>query len=375
MKILASIGLVAAIMLGTAIAVYSGETKDHVRAIRDFTGREVLVPGAVERMVALGPGALRLVAYLQTVDRIVGIENIEKQMSRSVWSRPYASTLSGDFFKLPIVGPGGAGKLPDFERLVLARPDVIVTINIEPGDVRNIEAKTRIPTVGLSCGELGSWGREMRESLLMLGTILGKKERARHVNAFIQSIEQDLQRRTKDVPYQDRPSAYFGGISLKGAQGFTSTQSGYTPADMINARNVADVIGKCGHIQTDKEHILYWNPDVIFTDISSRAILEQDFAKDRQFYLLLKAAQADRIFSLLPYNNYNTNIEIAIINAYFIGKQLYPDAFADVELQSKAEEIFGKLLSIRPDSPMPACGSVRFPETGPIKWNAASVEK
>jgi iron complex transport system substrate-binding protein len=370
-RILTGIVLTVAVTIGPAIAGDAAKAVAHARTIRDVTGREVSVPAKVDRLVALGPGALRLVAYLQAVDKIVGIEDMENRMVRSAWLRPYASTLSEAFFERPIVGPGGPGKLPDFERLMLARPDVIVTVSVDPNDVRNIETKTGIPTVGLSYGELGSWGREVRESLLILGTLLGKEDRARHVDAYIRGLEADLQRRTKGIPPRARPSAYFGGVSFKGSQGFTSTQAGYTPADMVNARNVADVSGKRGHMLIDKERILHWNPDIIFVDIGSRAILEQDFAKDRRFYRLLKAAQAGRAYSLLPYNNYNTNIEIALLNAYFIGKCLYPKSFADVAMRSKAEEIFGELLGVRPDEPLPAYGVLRFQETGPMQWGPA----
>jgi iron complex transport system substrate-binding protein len=364
---------VAAVAIALIDVAHSATPTTQARTVRDLPGRDITVPSDVNRLIALGPGALRLVAYLQDVDKIVGIEDMENRMVRLAWLRPYASTLSEAFFERPIVGPGGPGKLPDFERLILARPDVIVTVSVDPNDVRNIETKTGIPTVGLSYGELGSWGWEARESLLILGTLLGKEDRARHVDAYIRWLEADLQRRTSGIPPRARPSAYFGGVSLKGSQGFTSTQAGYTPADMVNARNVADVSGKRGHMLIDKERILHWNPDIIFVDIGSRAILEQDFAKDRQFYRLLKAAQAGCAYSLLPYNNYNTNIEIALLNAYFIGKCLYPNSFADVEMRSKADEIFGELLGVRPDGSLPAYRVLRFPETGPMQWDPAAA--
>jgi len=41
-----------------------------------------------------------------------------------------------------------------------------------------------------------------------------------------------------------------------------------------------------------------------------------------------------------PYNSYNTNYETVLADAYFIGKTLYPDRFADVDPVEKADEIY-----------------------------------
>jgi iron complex transport system substrate-binding protein len=363
---------VAAVAIALIDVAHSATPTTQARTVRDLIGRDITVPSDVNRLIALGPGALRLVAYLQAVDQVVGIEDMETRMDRSVWFRPYASALPEEFFMRPVVGPGGSGKLPDFERLMLSRPDVIVAVSIDAADIRNIENKTGIPTVCLSYGELGAWGKEVHESLLILGKLLGKEDRAKQLNAFIRGLEEDLQRRTRAGPAQARPSAYFGGISFKGAQGITSTQAGYEPACMVKARNVADGIEKRGHMLIDKEQIMAWNPDVIFIDIGSRDILDRDFAQDRPFYRLLKAAGAGQVYSLLPYNNYNTNIGIALLNAYFIGKCLYPAPFGDVEIRSKADKIFGELLGIRVNGILPAYKVVRFHETGPIQWDSAS---
>jgi iron complex transport system substrate-binding protein len=46
------------------------------------------------------------------------------------------------------------------------------------------------------------------------------------------------------------------------------------------------------------------------------------------------------VFLVLPYNYYHTNIEIALADAYFIGKILYPQRFADIEPAAKADAIF-----------------------------------
>jgi len=338
------------------------------QTVTDLAGREVSVPGEVVRLVALGPGALRLVAYLGATDRIVGIEDREKRMARDLYVRPYARVLDETFLALPVVGTGGPGALPDPERLLMCRPDLIVAVGIDPGQLENIQAKTGVPALYLSYGELGVWRKEAGRSLSLLGEVLGKGERATAINKYVALLEQDLERRTADIEERGRPSAYFGGISYKGSHGLTSTEAGYPPAQMAGARNLADGLGKSGHFFVDKEQILVWNPDFVFVDAASRLILDRDFEENREFYRLLTASKSGRTLSLLPYNYYNTNAELALLNAYFIGKSLYPERFGDVNMADKAHEIMKTFLGVAPDEEIPAYRLLRFPATGAVEW-------
>ncbi|MGC8584408.1 MAG: iron ABC transporter substrate-binding protein, partial [Thermoproteus sp.] len=47
--------------------------------IKDVLGREVQIKLPVKRVVAIGPGALRLIVYLNATDKLAGIEAIEKR--------------------------------------------------------------------------------------------------------------------------------------------------------------------------------------------------------------------------------------------------------------------------------------------------------
>ncbi len=342
-------------------------TRDQ-RIITDLAGRTVALPSRINRLLALGTGSLRLVAYLGATDLVVGREDIESRIERDLFSRPYASRLSEKYFSLPVVGAGGPGALPDPEKILLCRPDVMVVIGIDPAQLENLQARTGVPAVFLTYGEVGVWRNEARRSLQLLSQILDRPKRAEELNNYIASLEEDLQKRTADIAEADRLSVYFGGISYKGARGIDSTQSGYLPARLAGAFNLADSREKPGHYFVDKEQILAWKPDFIFLDRGSRLVLEQDFAVNRAFYRLLSESASGGVFSLLSYNHYNTNIELALLNAYFIGKTLYPERFADVSIQDKAAELLERFLALNDLQEIPAYRAVRFPETGAIDW-------
>ena len=338
--------------------------------VTDLCGRRVTVPENVDRLVALGPGALRLVAYLGAVERVVGIEEMERRMDRSPWLRPYAAALPSAFFGRPVVAPGGPGKLPDFERLLICRPDLIVVTAMGRRQASNIQAKTGIPTVVLSYGELGVWRKEAHTSLTLLGELLGRRERAAEVNTYIRRAVAELASRTEGIPREDRPTVYFGGVSLKGAQGLMSTEIRYPPGRMVNARNVADQLGKQGHVFLDREQLLAWKPEVVFVDIAGRAVLEQNARRKPGYTRLLSDSHHAVFYSVLPYNYYNTNIELALLNAWFVGKCLYPQRFEDIEMGGKADAVFAALLGFSPKGSPPAYERLHFRADGSIRWRA-----
>lgn len=362
----AAIFMIALAGLLSIIKADSGEPEKI--GFTDLAGRTVAVKGDVRRLIALGPGALRLVAYLEAEDMLVGIENMEFEMARDAYVRPYSMVLTDAIMRLPIVGPGGPGALPDPERIILSQPDVIVAVAIDPSNLNSLQARTGVPTAYLSYGQLGAWREDAMRSLLLLGEILGKTARAEELAQYIRSVENDLKRRTENIPEADRPSVYVGGVSLKGTQGITSTEAGYLPAQLAGARNVADTLESEGHFFIDREQLLAWNPEVMFIDTTSRPIVDADFAKDPEFFRLLNATSTGKTYSLLPYNYYNTNIELALLNAYFIGKTLYPERFRDVDIEEKTKEIMMNFLGVVPEDYAPAFHSLKFLESGTIVW-------
>jgi iron complex transport system substrate-binding protein len=88
----------------------------------------------------------------------------------------------------------------------------------------------------------------------------------------------------------------------------------------------------------DTEQLLLWDPDVIFIDESSLDPVWQDL----QSGLLnanLTALQTGRVHTLMTYNSYAVNYEIALVNSWYIGQILYPETFDDIKINEKAAEI------------------------------------
>ena len=94
----------------------------------------------------------------------------------------------------------------------------------------------------------------------------------------------------------------------------------------------------------DKEQLVEWDPDVIFIDAGGLANVTEDYESNPAYYEALSAFQNGNVYLQLPYNYYYTNVDIAICNAYYIGKILYPDQFEGIDVETKADEIFTFLV-------------------------------
>jgi iron complex transport system substrate-binding protein len=124
-----------------------------------------------------------------------------------------------------------------------------------------------------------------------------------------------------------------------------SSTGNYSLFNAVHAKNVLDIAGYTGYQKAlDMETILSLNPEVIILDAGGLSILKEEYAANRAVFDSLTAFQTGEVYLQMPYNAYYTNLEIAFADAYFIGKALYPDAFADVDMADTFGEISTFLL-------------------------------
>jgi iron complex transport system substrate-binding protein len=320
-----------AIFIVIAIGIFASSAMAADRGqgfVTDAAGRTVTVPAQVKRIVTLG-GALRFVTYLQGLDTVVGIEALEKKPVEV--GRLHGLAVAEKAKTIVAVGEGGpGGKLPDFEQVISVHPDMIITAGFDTAQADAIQQKTGIPVLILNHAATAALDlRRIKEALALLGRIINRGQRAEAVIAFIDRLEEDLARRTASVAA--RPATYVGAIGYRGKHGITSTEALYAPLVWIHGHNVADTIHQSGHAFIDQEKLLFWNPDVIFLDAGGLENVSEDFRKNPAFYEMLKAVKNGRVYVMPPYNYYHTNIEIALADAYFLSKTLYPYAFAGID--------------------------------------------
>ncbi len=313
--------------------------------LTDTAGRPVTALFDPDRIVCIGPGALRLIVYLQAESKVVGVEDMEKM---NPGGRPYW-IAHPEFSGLPRCGPGGpAGinKKPDLEALLAVKPQVIFVTYMDASLADEVQRTLGIPLVVLSYGAFASFDEVVYDTLRIAGRILNREQRAGEVVSYIESLRNDLRARTRDIPQNSRPTVYVGGIGYRGSQGIESTEQSYIPFAWVGANNIAEHVkaGIGSHVIMDKETLLKLNPEIIFIDGGGTILVKEDYRKKPEFYHALKAFSAGRVYTLHPFNWYATNIDTALADAYAIGKILYEKRFEDIVPPLKADEIYTFLV-------------------------------
>ena len=320
----------------------AGETKEASESITvtDMLGREVTIDGVAEKVIANNPGALRLYCYVGSIDKLVGVPEREKKDSRR---RPYALANPG-IVEIPSFGQGSGSNGDDFEKILELNPDVIFAIDDDKANLDKMQEKLGIPVVALSYGTGVIFDQDVYDSLKLIGEIIGEEERANEVVEYMEECKKDLNDRTKDIPDDQKLTAYAGGLAWSGSHGIESTRENYPLFDAVNAKNVVQGIGQDGAIMIDKEKLLEWNPDRIFIDLASFSLVQEDYMKNPEYYKSLDAFKNGEVYSQLPYVWCWVNVDTAMADAYYIGKVLYPEQFKDVDPAEKADEIYEFLV-------------------------------
>ena len=316
--------------------------------VRDMAGRTVEVPENVERVVAIGAGTLRQIAYLGAMDMVVGVESSEKDDSDTI-NAVYKLIYIDEMADLAEVGPSHGG---DPELIAGAEPDVIF-FGSSGGDVSDAEdyqTKTGIPVIYMDGGDLADGDREiLYETWQIYGKVLGKTDRANELQEYTEQVIADLNTRTEDISDEEKPIAFPCGLSYRGGRGFLSTQYPFASFDFINAKHALEEGGVDNEsiesyaFIVSQENLFSWNPDAIFVDLSNLDTVVSDVERNPS-YKDIKAFEENNVYGFLPVSSYSRNYENVLINSYFMGSVLYPDNFEDVDIDEKADEIYEMFL-------------------------------
>ncbi len=283
----------------------------------------------------------RAVVYAGAVDKLVGASENDLQLSASL---PYAKTNQAIFEKLPAVCSGGMNNTVYEEEMVSLAPDVIISTSTDPAADDELQQKLGIPVISVRMNDFDIFEDEFYDSLAMLGEVFGTTEHTDAVIDAMKSWQSDLSKRTADIADADKPTVYTGGVSYRGPHGIEGTYGGYGPFDAIGAKNVVDETGTTGPFSVDLEQITVWDPQYIFLNPENMPQVNEEFANDPAFFENLQAVKNSNVYSQPSYIAFGTNYEMAIADAYFVGKTIYPEQFADVDVEKMADEIFTTVL-------------------------------
>lgn len=343
------LGFVAAAGCTGSATVAGNSGSSPVRTITDCSGRTVVVPSDITRVVCSSGGTCtRYLVYMDAASQIVAVESGEHYNVTNGDNRAYV-LANPQFANLQYTGSSSSNSA-SLEQIINIGSQIVFTMGSanQTGDgltsADNLQSKTGIPVVALASGSFQD--NESRANLYasfrLIGNVLGKEDRAESLIAYTDATIADLENRTKDIPASEQKTAFIGGLSHSGAHGLLSTQSEYMPFIWCHIQNVANG----SNIQSadfSKEGLIYADPEYIFIDAGTLGVSTEigGFEDIKSpVFSSLKAVKTGNVYATLPYTSRQTNLETQLVDAYYVGKTVYPDRFADVDPKVKADEIY-----------------------------------
>lgn len=344
------LGILVLLLCGAAGCVSTeniGNNSGKTITVTDDLGREVVIPAEVKTVGTSGSGSARYVVYLDALEMLAGVDATDTATTPSTEGRPYM-LAHPEIAKLPLLGASKA--VIDAELALSISPDVIL-YSIEGGTSAAVAdeayAKTGIPIVCFNQYDPAEQFDQFASNIRLLGTVLGKEERAESVVTYFSAMRSDLIHRTPDVPMSEKPVVYIGGVSNRGTHGMVSTKPEFVGFTLLSANQKAAGIGDMDAAHIAKEKILEWNPEILFVDLGTLraagggALIE---LKTNPAYQEIAAVVSGNIYTVMPDTSSKTNHGTSFANAYFVGTVLYPDQFADINPKEKADAIYSFLV-------------------------------
>ena len=311
------------------------------RIITDMVGREVEIPVEVKTIVPLA-NTPRMITYLGLADRVVGASGMAFDTIGPVTA--YAFATKELWKDLPLVGTDAMGATDYYpEEIIKLNPDVILCSY--PKELSDeIQTKTGIPVVSVPLGNL--FEEDYNEALRLLADVCGVSERAEEVVNYIDSCLADLAERAAQVPDEEKPPVLGAAATYKGSHGIEGVYINYAVFVALAANDVTEELTVDDFAEVDKEQIIKWDPVFIFLDSGGVGLVREDYKENPAFFAELQAFNNGKIFQYHSSTSYYTNLEIPLVNSYYVGSLIYPEQFADIDFAEKANEIFSFFLFV-----------------------------
>ncbi|PKL60582.1 MAG: hypothetical protein CVV33_01930 [Methanomicrobiales archaeon HGW-Methanomicrobiales-4] len=313
--------------------------------LTDSIGREVTVPRNITHIICSGPGCMRYLAYLKATSMAVAADPVERDARSPL---PLAYLLAHpEIRNLPSIINEKGSENPSVISGMDPHPDLIFLMGenhqISPDD---LQKRTGIPVLVLQEGDLSYRRSTMNYALRVMGVVLSKSARAEEVIQFFDKVTDNLQTRAWTVPDFQQKTGYIGGYSSPEPQGLYSTTSVYIPLTLVDVKNTAERYAAennlIGSLTITKEALSRMAPDAFFIDMTTWS-RKDNAVNDLEKSDVLQGMPAIRqgeVYGLLPTALYGEEHEADIINAYLIGKALYPDKFIDVDPKVMADYMY-----------------------------------
>ena len=326
-----------------------GSSNSEKITVTDMVGRQVeILPGSYKRVVCIGAGALRMYSYIGDVALLAGVEDIdnttvsERPAMFDAVARPYVLAFGETFNTLPSCGVGGPmAQTAEAEKILSCNPDIVISEFEDVEKSNALQEQLGVPVITLGAGSNGVFDEKFYGSMELLGRVFGKTEQADKIVSFVKAEAKEIADRVADIPAEEKPNVYICGLGNWGTTDHLMTAENYISFQVAGVKNVVSGLGiqGVGPIEEEKFVELGEQMDIIIMDAAAVKNIKPLYAEDPAMFDTCKAWKSGEVYLEMAYNAYYTNYEIALINTWFIAKTVYPEAFQDVDLTEKTNEV------------------------------------
>lgn len=325
-------------------------TESSTLKVTDLVGREVEVSkDAYKKVVCIGAGALRLYSYIGDVNYLVGVEDIDRNVGSNNFegaSRPYYDLNKEVFEKLPSCGKGGPqAQSAEYEKILSCNPSLIISEYEDVEKANDLQSKTNVPVLVVKYGRESVFDENIKNSISLLGNVLNNKSKADNLNTYIANSKTELQNFALDVEEKAKPAMYVGCLGNWGRQDIFSTSSYYPLFNVSGIKNVVDSTIQLNNGNLEEEAFFKLNPDIIVVDSAGLSKFKTTYNNKKEQFKAMKAFSENNVYLQMPFNAYYTNVEIALMDAYFLASLSYSSKFTNFDLEKKYDEISNAFLS------------------------------
>jgi iron complex transport system substrate-binding protein len=306
-----------------------GEPQKETVTVVDDTGAQVNVGTPVERIVCLNPGLTEMICALGCEDRIVG--------------RDANSLFPASISEKPIVGQNSYE--PNLELLLEMTPDLVVADTML---VYNSEALKKIESAGVPVIiEDPSNVTRVKTITSNFGLILDKEEKANEIADYIESYENLVRERVKDLTSSEKPSVYIEWHVTW--QSFAEGSAGHEI--LVNAGGINIAAGEGALAPTlSPEYVVEKNPDVIIRMISGDLqgnITEYQTTRNeilsRAGLSETKAVKEGKVYVYDPVVLEGIRYPVGLL---YFAKWLHPSLFEDIDPAAIHEQLIQRFFGV-----------------------------
>jgi iron complex transport system substrate-binding protein len=308
----------------------SPEPKGETVVVVDSLGNEVTIPKQVNKVASMRSGITEIICALGQKDKIVAVEEGVKE------GAGYGAFIAGVYPDLMDRDSPLAGGDINAEEMLRINPDLVLHGGY--GRIKQAEAfKEQVPEMPVVIAHFETLEHYM-DDIRIVAQCVNAEERAEELIAYLQAKLDFVASRAGDVPEEEKVRVFYGGHDIYHAYGGET----FEHFQIVNAGGVnvaADLTGWMPEVSA--EQLLQWDPQVV---VLLSGVSVDDVLNDPKL-ASLSAVKAGRVYAL-PESGWDFSSPRALFCIEWLASKLYPERFADVDIEAEADEFYQSVFGV-----------------------------